>query len=69
MKYKLPVVVLSGLLLSVPVSLLRANDEMTGAGMEAKEHHWDAQKMQKDLGLTDDQVTQLNKSGTTKKPP
>ena len=30
-----------------------------GMGMGDKEHHWDAKKMQKELGLTDDQTTKL----------
>jgi Spy/CpxP family protein refolding chaperone len=49
--------VVLGLILVVPAARLRA--EEPGPGMGGKEHHWDVKKMQKELGLTDDQVTKL----------
>jgi Spy/CpxP family protein refolding chaperone len=55
MKNTLPVVLIWSLLVASPIALAG-----TAHAADSKEHHWDAAKMQKKLGLSDDQVTKLN---------
>jgi len=56
---KWSVVMLLGILALSGSVVVRA-DESAAPAADSKEHSWDAKKMQKKLGLTDDQVTKLN---------
>jgi Spy/CpxP family protein refolding chaperone len=55
-RYALPIL-LSGVLLSSPLTLVRANEDQPG--MENKEHGWEPGKMDKELGLTAEQKAKM----------
>ena len=57
MKYQFAAVTLASFLMTLPVASMRADEP--GQGMEPQEHHWDSAKMQKKLGLTDDQTAKM----------
>jgi len=59
MKNRLLAVAMLGFLVASPAAFVKADDSAAPAAAP-QEHHWDAGKMQKKLGLTDDQVTKLN---------
>jgi Spy/CpxP family protein refolding chaperone len=54
---------LTGILAAAPIARVRADEPeappMQGSGSDAKAPHWDIKKMQKHLGLSDDQATKL----------
>lgn len=59
--YSVPAVLLAGVLISTPLTLVQANDPADHGmdQMEHKEHGWEPGDMKKELGLTDDQVSKL----------
>jgi Spy/CpxP family protein refolding chaperone len=57
MKTRTGSLLMAGLLMAAPGAVLRADDAMPA--MEKQDHSFDAKKMQKKLGLTDDQTVKL----------